>query len=61
MAIYATLAPVKILAQVKLNMGTGQNSYSTLTSLTERLPSRPILAIHYQLSVHGSTVIQSWR
>ena len=62
MPIYAILAEVKIWAQVKLNIGTGQSSYSAWTVADcEIYLARPILAMPNQLSVHGSTVIESWR
>ena len=54
MPIYA------ILAQVKLNTGTGQSSCSTRTVTDgENYLARPILAMLNQLSVHGSTVTES--
>ena len=62
MPICAILAEVKILAQVKLNIGTGQSSCSTwIVTDCEIYLARPILAMPNQLSVHGSTVTESWR
>ena len=56
MPIYA------ILAQVKLNIGTGQSSFSARTVADREIYlERPILAMPNQLSVHGSTVTESWR
>ena len=62
MPIYMILAQVKILALVKLNIGTGQSSFSAWTVTDHEIYlERPILAMPNQLSVHGSTVTESWR
>ena len=62
MPLYAIMAQVMILAQVKLYNGTGQSSCSLWTVTDgEIYLARPILAMPHQLSVHGSTVTKSWR
>ena len=62
MPIYVILAEVKILVQVKLNIGTGQSSCSAWTVVDREIYlERPILAMPNQLSAHGSTVTESWR
>ena len=58
----ATMPVYAILAQVKLNIGTGQSLFSAWTVVDcEIYLERPILAMPNQLSVHGSTVTESWR
>ena len=55
----AILAQVEILAQVKLNIGTGEaRGHSLMAKLSYLV--RPILAIPHQLSAQGSAVTQSW-
>ena len=62
MSTYTILAEVKLLEQIKLNIGTGQSSCSTWTVIDcEIYLARPILAMPNQLSVHESTVTESWR
>ena len=59
MPTYAILTQVKILAQVKLNIGTGE-AHGRLLMVKSRYLARPILAIPHQQSAQGSAVTQSW-